>query len=64
MLGEKLFDSDVNNELDGFIPNTDYYRASFASDEWWKSKFSNYFKHVDIELSVVNGFQHIAVLRA
>lgn len=64
VLGEKLFDSDVNNELDGFIPNTDYYRASFASDEWWKSKFSNYFKHVDIELSVVNGFQHIAVLRA
>jgi SAM-dependent methyltransferase len=63
VLNRQLFDADVNHELDGFIPGKDYYRASFASDEWWLAMFEKYFDVIRIEYSVVNGYQHIAVLR-
>lgn len=63
VLEMSLFDSDVNHELDGFIPGKDYYRASFASDDWWRLIFNKHLKLIDIELSVVNGYQHVAVLR-
>jgi len=59
----KLFDSDINRQLDGFIDGHDYYRATFASDEWWRNMFSLYFELIDFEQSVVSGHQHIAVLR-
>ncbi len=62
VLNMTLFDGDVNHELDGYIPGNDYYRASFASDEWWCALFEKHFNVVDFELSVVNGYQHIAVV--
>ena len=57
-----LFDSDVNTELSGYIPSPTYYRASFASDQWWHDMFSKFFDIVAIEQSVVSGHQHVAVL--
>jgi SAM-dependent methyltransferase len=59
----KLFDSDVNRQLDGFISGDEYYRATFATDEWWRQMFNVHFELVDMERSVVSGHQHIAVLR-
>jgi len=58
-----LFDKDVNSELKGFIPSDSYYRQGFSSDAWWLETFKRHFNVVAIELSVVSGFQHIAVLR-
>lgn len=63
VLNRQLFDSDINHELDGFIPRKNYYRASFASDEWWLAMFEKHFQVSKIEHSVVNGYQHIVVLR-
>lgn len=63
VLNRQLFDADINHELDGFIPGKDYYRASFASDEWWLAMFEKYFNVIRIEYSVVNGYQHVAVLK-
>ena len=63
VMNRKLFDMDVNSELEGFIPSEDYYRASFASDEWWATIFRRYFRLVRVEYSVVSGFQHIAILK-
>lgn len=63
IMNRQLFDSDVNHELDGFISGKDYYRASFASDDWWFAMFEQYFHLIRIEKSVVNGYQHVAVLR-
>ncbi len=58
-----LFDGDINHDLDNFIPSTTYYRATFASDAWWKDRFSRFFKIESIEKSVVSGDQNIAVLK-
>jgi len=58
-----LFDKDVNSEIKGFIPSDSYYRQGFSSDAWWLETFKRHFNVVAIELSVVSGFQHIAVLR-
>lgn len=57
-----FFDADVNRQLQGFIDSNDYYRATFAVDEWWFDVLSTHFDLVSIELSVVSGHQHIAVL--
>lgn len=59
---DKLFDKDINTELEGYIPSETYYRASFASDRWWQEKFGKYFEMRGVELSVVSGHQHVAVL--
>lgn len=59
----KLFDSDVNRQLEGFIDGQDYYRATFATDEWWYHAFNLHFDLIHVERSVVSGYQHIAVLR-
>jgi SAM-dependent methyltransferase len=58
-----LFDKDVNDELKGFIPSDDYYRQVFSSDAWWMSMFEKHFDVIGIEVSVLSGFQHVAVLR-
>ena len=63
MLNRQLFDADVNHDLDGFIPGKEYYRASFASDEWWIEMFEKFFHVVRTEQCVVNGYQHIAIVR-
>jgi hypothetical protein len=58
-----FFDEDVNNDLHGFIPSNNYYRATFASDGWWRATFERYFELVAVESAVVSGHQDIAVLR-
>ncbi len=58
-----FFDEDLNNDLHGFIPSDNYYRATFASDEWWRTTFERYFELVAVESAVVSGHQDIAVLR-
>ena len=63
LLRRGFFDKDVNHELDGFIPGNDYYRATFATDDWWRTKFESHGDLVAIEHAVVNGHQDIAVLR-
>lgn len=62
-LSEGLFFGDDNNDLKGFIPSDDYYKATFATDEWWAPMFAKHFKVVKIEECVVSGHQHFAVLR-
>jgi SAM-dependent methyltransferase len=62
-IGGVMFDKDINHDLDGFIPSSDYYRASFAESEWWTNVFSLHFDIVAIEPAVVSGYQDIAVLR-
>lgn len=58
-----FFDGDANNDLKGFIPSDTYYRATFATDEWWATVFEKHFELVAIERAVVSGYQDIAVLR-
>ncbi|GEM_PF-2165028 len=62
-LRDGLFDTDINHDLDGFIPSNDYYRASFAETSWWTAVFEQHFNLVAIEPSVVSGYQDIAVLK-
>lgn len=63
ILQNNLFCRDINHDLDGFIQDTKYYRASFAQDAWWEKQFRTFFDLVDIELSAVSGFQHFAVVQ-
>ncbi|MFZ4483939.1 MAG: methyltransferase domain-containing protein [Chthoniobacterales bacterium] len=58
-----FFDEDVNNDLHGFIPSDNYYRATFASDGWWRTTFERHFELVAVERAVVSGHQDLAVLR-
>ena len=62
-LGKTMFVGDTNHDLDGFIPSTDYYRASFAESWWWRDKFKEFLELVDVEPAVVSGAQDMAVLR-
>lgn len=62
VINGNLFDKDANTELKGFIPSDNYYRATFASDQWWLEMFGRFFTVLKIEHSVLSGFQHIAVL--
>jgi SAM-dependent methyltransferase len=62
-LGGSMFDKDINHDLDGFIPSTDYYRASFAETKWWTDVFGQHFELLAVEPAVVSGYQDIAVLR-
>ncbi|MCP9917470.1 methyltransferase domain-containing protein [Cyanobium sp. ATX 6F1] len=57
-----FFDGDTCKELDGYIPDSSYYRASFVNDAFWVNLFQKYFNLLGIEYSVVSGHQHIAVL--
>jgi hypothetical protein len=63
VIHNNLFDADWCKELDGYIEDAQYYRASFSSDEYWISLFRQYFEIIAVEYSVVSGHQHMAVLR-
>lgn len=58
-----FFDADINRDLIGFVPSDDYYRATYATNEWWDRMFTRHFEVVAIEYAAVSGFQEIAVLR-
>ncbi|CAH0193632.1 class I SAM-dependent methyltransferase [Roseomonas sp. CECT 9278] len=63
VLAGGFFDKDVSNDLKGFIPSDEYYRQSFSTDIWWRRTFEKHFEMAAVEVSVLSGFQHIAVLR-
>jgi SAM-dependent methyltransferase len=63
MLQTGFYDNDINHDLDGFIGNSEYYRATFCSDQWWQTAFSKYFELVSVEPGVVSNHQNIAVVR-
>jgi len=62
-LATEFFDGDINRDLEGFIPSSDYYRATFASSAWWNRMFHRYFHLSTTEFAVVSGHQDVAVLR-
>jgi SAM-dependent methyltransferase len=62
-LRKGFFDGDNNHDLKGFIPSDSYYRATFATDQWWSEAFNKHFRLTAVERAVVSGYQDIAVLR-
>lgn len=58
-----IFDGDPNQDLKNFISSEDYYRQTFATDEWWTDMFKCHFRIVDIARAAVSGHQDVAVLR-
>jgi SAM-dependent methyltransferase len=62
-LNEGFFDVDTNSDLQGFVASDTYYRATFATDKWWRKALEKHFELLSVERSVVSGHQDIAVLR-
>jgi SAM-dependent methyltransferase len=57
-----FFDGDTCKELDGYIPDINYYRATFGTDKFWTDLFREQFTLLGVEYSAVSGHQHFAVL--
>jgi 2-polyprenyl-3-methyl-5-hydroxy-6-metoxy-1,4-benzoquinol methylase len=50
-------------ELMDIIPDPEYYRHTFMTDEWAGKIFNDYFSQVDLRLGVVSRYQNVAIVR-